>query len=213
MGTSGSTGTGDLKASKTYTLTCTGPGGSGSGSVTVTVTGTPAPTPTPTPTPKPTPTPTAPPGCGGNTTFYQIPRWCGYFNHQFDNDGLEVLSNGLWDYNANGYLATMHSYLFNGSTQDRTGAAFIILTQLGYQYGSSKSVAVAQSIWGTYDNAIHYLDSHGQIDWNATPSLSCGQANTYFQNSVGADDSAFIMDTSNSTCGTNRASIFDNESG
>jgi hypothetical protein len=118
-----------------------------------------------------------------------------------------VLSNGLWDYNANGYLATMHSYLFNGSTQDRTGAAFIILTQLGYQYGSSKSVAVAQSIWGTYDNAIHYLDSHGQIDWNATPSLSCGQANTYFQNSVGADDSAFIMDTSNSTCGTNRASI------
>lgn len=135
----------------------------------------------------------------------------GYFLNRHDTEGTYVISTGVHSADAvsfqNYILCKLNRGTWSypncsstgGSVQDSTGAAFIILTMLGYTTGAvGKAAAFNPAVQADWRARINYYDhpSRRWIDWHGSQSYS---QNTYWQgNNAGGsnpNDDAWFDDT------------------
>jgi hypothetical protein len=119
----------------------------------------------------------------------------GFFERNFDTCSSSrtcqnVLSGGvnpsnLGTYNASDFVNRINGYLY-GNGQDPVGAAFIVLTMLGYdqsQYGNWGSsgwggVSFARTQFSRWEALVRSYDAAGRANFNAYVSYTI---NTYYQ--------------------------------
>jgi hypothetical protein len=135
----------------------------------------------------------------GSTTVQALfgrSDYYGYFNNVHDDYGTDVLSGGIPSYVDS--VDELVTFLWNesksSSAQDRTGAAFIVNTMLGYNGpGKGKSVITSNGTdWADLINRLNERQSKGKIKWNVNLSESI---NSYYQGTSSGsnpDDDAFF---------------------
>jgi len=95
----------------------------------------------------------------------------GYFGNaygpsSYGSGTTTVLSNGLWVDNVDQFVSRIKSHL-GGSTQNRTGAAFIIKTMLGKNGpGGGKGVSGAEL--AKWETLVRTYNSNGLVSWSTS---------------------------------------------
>lgn len=125
--------------------------------------------------------------------------------------GTNVLSGGMFAYDADQLITKMWNYLVNGSTQDKIGASFIVWTMLGYETGDglTKFIPANTEDGNTPDfdrwvALVRYYDAKGKINYDQveTTSLNTAYTSNYggdvFQYTQSQNDSgiSFLNDSS-----------------
>lgn len=126
-------------------------------------------------------------------------KWHGYFFDGLDTaggacGGGDVLCGGMFPGAANptgDFIGRLWNELTVGGAQNSTGAAFIVLTMMGYPPGTPKAQAGA-IFWTDFVPAVQYYNSQGWVAWNSWASGAV--QNTYWQGSPGPDDVAWYDD-------------------
>jgi len=117
--------------------------------------------------------------------------WYGYFDNIRDTQGNSVISGGYpdWVNSADTFINFVQDRLYNGSPQDRTGAAFTIDTMLGDPYSRDQPPsALEMQIWRSQVHAA-------SVNWFTNFTYT---VNTYWQGDGGGgpepNDDAFYYE-------------------
>lgn len=132
-------------------------------------------------------------------------RWYGFFERQYDQYGPNVIDGGINPGNSGYYTVDnlvddMARCLYN--TPPRTaprnapGAAFIILTMLGYTQNDSAAwggsawggIGLARAEFGRWETLVRSYAAQGRVNFNAYVAYTI---NTYHQGSPGPFDVAY----------------------
>ena len=136
----------------------------------------------------------------------------GYFNDGFDDGGHHVILNGYpsWVDSAGEFINFTKDRLYNGSTRDRTGAAFLIQTMIGDPWyrnrpPNGEQMAIWESlVWRAGNN--HWI---GWNNWYTYTYNSYWQGVTY----AGGDEPNYNDDAFYYEGGTRRSITFRDDAG
>lgn len=131
-------------------------------------------------------------------------RWRGFFERQYDTGGPNVIAGGLnpshsGSYNIDNFVNDVLLCLYNSppreTPRNAPGAAFIVLTMLGYQQGNPAwggsawgGIGLARSEFGRWESLVRSYAAQGRVNFNAYVSYTI---NTYHQGSPGPFDVAY----------------------
>lgn len=133
----------------------------------------------------------------------------GYFQNRLDYQGDFVLSSGIPSSvnSTSEFINFILSKLRNGSSQDRTGAAFIIQTMRGSPYSRNKPPTNNEI--ADWESRVRYAASRGWIDWSENYHFT---VNSFWQGDRGGgsnpNDDAYYNESD-----TQRSIIFRGSSG
>ncbi|HSX01573.1 MAG TPA: hypothetical protein VLF67_05010 [Candidatus Saccharimonas sp.] len=139
----------------------------------------------------------------GSATPLNTTRWCGYFKRQYEDTGAPVLNGGI-----PGGVVNVASWvnfvngLRSGTTQQRTAAAFYILTMLKVNSSpGAVTIAYSNTRWNDWLTMMNwYAANPGYVDFNYGYLFPCGILNTYYQRTR-QDIAYFFEPASSGVCG------------
>lgn len=136
-------------------------------------------------------------------------RWRGFFERTLDTEGPGVIDGGLnpshsASYNIDNFVDDILRCLYNSppreTARNAPGAAFIVLSMLGYKQGNSawsgqawNGIALARSEFGRWETLVRGYAANGYVNFNAYVSYTI---NTYYQGDPGPFDVAYYTASS-----------------
>jgi hypothetical protein len=111
--------------------------------------------------------------------LFARPIWTGYFNNQFDDDGLDLYAGGITVTDINSFVDFYDTRVNSGSAATNIPAAFTILNMLGAPAGTAWTQA--RTRFAEWESAVRWYAANGRINFNVDYSFT---TNTYLQDSV-----------------------------
>ncbi len=134
---------------------------------------------------------------GTNILAFGRSAYCGYFNQAYDTRGGFVFTNGLASSSLSDFENIILSRYNSGTTQEKTGAAFIISTMLGKNGAAGNRTVTAAETTEWRARLANFDGTHsGYTFYNSiAQDWSCGQINSYYQGSAANDDAFYTTST------------------